>query len=117
LNARLGSRAGIETDKFVRDHSLLSQFPASGDCAITAGRFESKKPNQDARQWAFYLTLKNGNPIIRYFSFMQDGTLRPNGEFSHIAVSRGRERKNDLLLIGGDHLDETFQAFFRETEL
>lgn len=60
----------------------------------------------------FFLVAMSGNPHV--FFFLKEGEDEfGNGESFNVMLAVGKERKNDLLFIGGDFNNQAFSAYRR----
>lgn len=68
--------------------------------------------NNEAEKYPFVLTCRKGMPYVFYF-LPVGGDPFGNPESFYVFVAAGRDRKSDLLWVGGDTPDEAFSAFQR----
>ena len=60
----------------------------------------------------FIVTTHHGNPHILFW-LEQDGNPFGNGESFNVMLTVAKDKKNDLLFIGGDFNNQPFLAFQR----
>ena len=114
LTKRLDADASnFDPVSFEKDLSVINVLKPFGGCAVTAGYFNwSKNEGSRRERQIFVLTVSRGNPIVRYYHY-REVEREWKANFNNVAITRGRNRQNDLLFIGGDHLSEPFTAYVR----
>ena len=114
LSERLQGDGGREeTIVFVEDRTVAAKVPARYAEAL------KQKPiyfagimTRNGKEHPFILTEYNGNPYVFYFR-EKDGDPMGDGESFNLVIAPAKDRRKDLLFIGGDFNNQPFSAFER----
>jgi hypothetical protein len=119
LGARLGWwKNETKVVRFERDDAITAQIPAKyeeslGDQQIfMAGRVHWEEGSHTVDS-PFLLISHRGNPHLLLWR-EKNGDPLGDGESCNLMVVPAREKANDLLFLGGDHLHDGFNAFRRQ---
>ena len=114
LSERLrGNAVREDTVEFSEDSSVAAKVPEAyseflkGKQVYLAGIM-----TRNEKTYPFILTEYNGNPYLFYFR-EKDGNPMGDGESFNLVIAPAKEKKQDLLFIGGDFNNQPFSAFER----
>lgn len=117
LTKRLINRKRQIQVEFKKDNSVVEDIPRKYDKFLiktqiyAAGWFIFKRRSK-ARKYPFIFINYHGAPFIVFFR-PRNGEPMGDAESLHIMLAQAREKKNDILFIGGDFSGEPFIAFDR----
>jgi hypothetical protein len=113
INKFLQGDSRIKTIKFINNKSIISKIPE---------KFLQKLKNIQIYSAGFMIILGikfpfilinlHGNMNVVFFK-NKDNHPYENAESVIITLVRGKEKKNDLLFVGGDFVNEPFSAYTR----
>ncbi|MFT4541719.1 MAG: hypothetical protein ACI841_005014 [Planctomycetota bacterium] len=118
VSERLGTKLPKDTIEFTEDQSFLAELPAQYEKFLKDKQiFESgvvtwRRDGRVVRGGPYILITHSGNPHLVYFRD-RDGVAMGDAESANIFVGQGKERQQDLLLLGGDFNNEAFRAYRR----
>jgi hypothetical protein len=123
LTKRLTGRAGpenppgeyieFETVEFASDDSVAAKVPVGYDKFLKDKTvYMSGTMTLRGAKFPFILISRNGNPHVVYFR-PRDNEPMGDAESFNLCLAPAKDRKNDLLFIGGDFNNQPFSAFER----
>lgn len=116
LNQRLGHRGGEERLEFRDDASVLAKVPAALAGKLSEVRiYLAGTMVRRGKEHAFLVTALSGNPTIVWFR-ERGGDPLGDAESWFVSLVRAEARSADLLFVGGDHDNQSFAAYARETK-
>jgi hypothetical protein len=118
VSGRMGLTAGQESLEFRKDESFLTSIPESlsnqlqQERIYESGILVSRKDGAFEFSAPYLLTSKSGNPHLPLLH-ESGGVPLAGVKSANVFVAPGRERHQDLLLLGGDTDDTAFRPFRR----
>jgi len=123
LTKRLTGRTGpenppgeyieFETVEFASDDSVAAKVPAGYENSLKDKTvYMSGVMTLRGARFPFILIAKSGNPHVVYFRPRDNEPMGDALSFN-VCLAPAKDRKNDLLFIGGDFNDQPFSAFER----
>ena len=109
----LGNAMREETISFAEKKSVAAEVPqAYSDLLKGKQVYLAGIMTRNQKTYPFILTEYNGNPYLFYFR-EKDGNPMGDGESFNLVIAPAKEKKQDLLFIGGDFNNQPFSAFER----
>lgn len=124
LCKRLGSRSGNGHVEFRSDPAVLDALPPKLTSAMekSLGEFRiwmagtvTFVEGERTMRGPFLLTTHTGNTSVVFFRSVEGQEL-DDAESGIVALAPARDRKNDILFMGGDFNNEPFRALRRAEE-
>jgi len=118
LTGRPGERKRTKEYEFKSDPAVVEKIPAKynkfldGKHVYMAGVMSFRPATDRLGEHAFLLVELRGNPHLVWF-WERDGDPMGDAESFNLVVAPAKDRKNDLLFIGGDFNNQPFSAFER----
>jgi hypothetical protein len=123
LTKRLVGRSGperpagvyieFETVEFASDDSVAATVPQAYEKFLKDKTiYMSGTMTLRARKYPFLLISRSGNPHVVYFR-ERDGVAMGDAESFNVMLAPAKDRRNDLLFLGGDFNNQPFSAFER----
>ncbi len=117
VGERLGTEAHFARIEFESDPSIVARIPEKyseflAEKQLFQAGMMTMRRRDKLQKHAFLLIVHSGNPHVVFFR-ERDGDPFGDGESFNVALTPGKEKKNDLLFVGGDHNNQPFDAYRR----
>jgi hypothetical protein len=114
LSERLrGNAVREETVEFSEDAAVATKVPEKYSEFLKAKQvYLAGIMTRNQKTYPFILTEYNGNPYLFYFR-EKNGNPMGDGESFTLVIAPAKEKKQDILFIGGDFNNQPFSAFER----
>jgi len=108
-----GDYIEFEAVEFASDDSVAAKVPQAYEKALKDKTvYMSGTMTLRGKKFPFILISRSGNPHVVYFR-PRDSEPMGDAESFNVCLAPAKDRRNDLLFIGGDFSNQPFSAFER----